>query len=283
MAVPANQLERHDAIFPIDGRRERIQPAKFGKSYIDYGRDGEAKMLNIRLNDHLFHLPRLDVGPPGDQWDTIFYLNISREYEPVLFEEAAKWFAKRFVQDGVDIVVTPPSNKSAECLAYAVAIANAQLAAGSSEQGKQAKAIRHVQLLGGKYAADVNLAEKELTDYYFPITTPEGKYMGMSKSDAQYFHELFRNAPFVGEADPGATPTARKNIAIADDVLSTGKTLDAMEGIMRKATYGSVRPHVYVLARESTEPFPPLPDHMSAAMYILEIAGGISPKRLSAI
>lgn len=278
MTAPANTLERRGAVSPAEGRRERVLPVQFGKKDIDYGSDGEAKTLNIRLNDHQFHLPRMDVGLPGEQWDTIFYLNISREYEPVLFEEAARWFAQQFVRDHVDIVVTPPSNKSAECLTHAVALANAQLT-GESEQGQSTRSIRLVQLLGGKYAVDVNQAEKELTDFYFPITTPEGKYMGMSKSDAQYFHEMFRNSAFIDDL-----PSKRvKNVVIADDVLSTGKTLEAMEGIIRKATYGAVRPHVYVLARESTEPFPPLPENMTAAMYILEVAGGISPKRLSSI
>lgn len=283
MAAPVNKLERHSNIFSIEGQRERVLPDQFGKNHIGYGIDGEAKTLAIRLNDHLFHLPRLDVGLPEKQWDTIFYLNISREYEPVLFEEAARWFAEQFVRDGVDIVITPPSNKSAECLSYAVSLANAERARQSQDVDTPISVIRHVQLLGGKYAADINQAEKELTDFYFPITTPEGKYMGMSKSDAQYFHELFRNSAYTNELNKHGQMSRGKKIAIADDVLSTGKTLEAMEGIIRKATYGTSSPHVYILARESTEPFPPLPDHITAAMYILEVAGGISPKRLSSV
>lgn len=247
-----------------------VPPKRFGSESIQYLQGIEeyelpvASGLDISVAGRKFLLPRKDVGPPGNKWDTIFYLNISYENDPELFEAASDWFAAQLVNSHARIFIIPPSHKSSECLTLAWEKARAQIARDAAMNREPGYDIQLIQLLGGKNKSDLEGSDPSVRPFYTPITTPGGKYIGISVADARYLrdHKYDR-------------------IAVGDDVYSTGNTFRAIREIITTVVNDKTVPFdTLVLAIESPEPFREPPKDLHAAMYIVEKPGGISSIRL---
>lgn len=244
------------------------EPIPFGRQAVTKHPDGTYS-LSISIGTHNFSLPALHIGNP-DSPVTIFKLNLQPQSYPELAAKAAKWYAEQLLRDHIRILLIPPSTKSTHCLLQA-----AQIAQESINHSTDPYQLRIIQLHRG-HPADKDMLGCAYSVTYRPITAApnEHRRIGLTNADTTYLQSVFATSEqAIKKAEQHYLS---QHIAVADDVLSTGATIQAVQQILQSATQKPITPHIYVLARESPEPFTPLPTHIHAAMYIPVIHGHLS-------
>lgn len=206
--------------------------------------------LPITLFEKTFALPLVNVAPDNQTSLAIAWFDPKPEHNPLLADASAHAMADLLRRLKADVVVMPKSSKSEAFITRAV-----ELLPG----------VNLVGLLGGsqKRVNEEELkfeSESGLVVSYVPVTG-DNKVMGLRVKDAT----LLRNAHHSGLL-----------VALVDDVLSTGKTSEAMAKTLAPIFGDTYRHILAVLAREAlVNPSypPPLPPRTSALFAMPEIAG----------
>ncbi len=206
--------------------------------------------LPIELSEKTFALPLVNVTPDHETSLAIAWFDPKPEHNPLLSDAAAGAMADLLRRLKAQVVVMPKSSKSEAFITKAVdqlqGVILIELLGGSRERVNEEKM---------KFEADAGMVVP-----YLPVTGVE-KLMGLSIRKAT----VLRNAHHRG-----------LQVVLADDVLSTGKTSEAM-GKTLAPIFGDTYEHTLaVIAREAllnpSYP-PPLPKRTSALIAMPEIAG----------
>ena len=216
-----------------NGRRSEpgdSQPVRvYGPESLVRNESGVATGLSVAFHSIDFVLPMRKVGTDA-QPAYIAWLDVNHDMHPLLAKQAVRDLAPRIARLNPSVVVAPHSNKSTWMTERATREASHLLS----------RHVLFINLLGDDKID--RLMEQQPYHYlpYHNVTSPEAaKFMGIRREDVKALKAHIQ--------DGG-------QIAIADDVYSTGGTMDAMQSLLHETLS---LPHDYaipaaVLAAEST-------------------------------
>lgn len=206
--------------------------------------------LPIELSGKTFALPLVNVTPDNETSMAIAWFDPKPEKNPLLADASADAMAGLLRKLKADVVVMPKSSKSEAFITKAV---------------DQLDGVILIKLLGGSRERmneeDLKFeSEAGRIVSYVPVTGV-AKVMGLPVKEATVLRHAHHNG---------------LQVVLADDVLSTGKTSEAM-GKTLAPIFGDTYEHILaVIAREAllnpSYP-PPLPPRTNALLAIPEIAG----------